>query len=302
VISIKGKGRTLVILVILLIALLSGLVLSNGIKKQDNKNIAGIPKNAQELLKYKTPYVGDNVKVVNLINKLAYGDSIRGVYLQTKTTPYGIMIDYDFNNLIDDKRQRQVSFEANAAIVFALIGNVDSIEFKGEEANEPLEFIYSRAEVQKNYNVDLRVYSEDVNKLEQLLESLIFRVSAAPKNYALTMSSTPGINFSAFYYGTETIERVRFSTERGTLFSWDNATGKISEGVQTVELPYGKSIYWSPASDNNKILEENNNIVTVAFLGQRGKELGRKHILITTEDAINYTIKPDLGADQLQNE
>lgn len=294
----KGKRRYVIIVGLLCIALLSSILLTDGIKKQDNESITGITYNAQELLKYKTAYVGDNVKVVNLVNKLAYGNSIKAVYLQIKVQPYGVIADYDFSGLKYDKEKLSNSFEVNATIMFAIIGNVDSITFKGEGPNEHIEFTYLRAEVQKKYNVDLREYSKDANMLEQLLESLIFRVSVFPEKYALTMSSTPGIKLSEYYYGTETVEKVRFSTEKGILFNWDTATGKISEGVQTVEIPYGKVIYWSPISKGDKSFEKSDNTITVVFLDGSGKALGEKQVIITIDDSFNYTVKSALDDNQ----
>ena len=293
--AFKGKRKFVIIVGLLCIALLSGILLTNGIKKQDNGSLAGTPYNAEELIEYKTPYVGDNSKVINLVNKLTYGDSIKEVLLQTKVPYYGVIVEYDFKDLKYDKEKLRNSFEGNATIMFALIDNVDRIIIKGEGMSEPVEFTYLREEVQKKYNIDLREYSKDANRLGQLLESLIFRVSVFPINYALTMSSTPGINLSAFYYGTENVEKVRFSTESGALFGWDITTGKISKGKQTVELPYGKGSYWSPISEKSENPRINDSIITVEFLDRSGKVLGEKQVIITTNDFLNYTIKSALS-------
>lgn len=292
--AFKGKRKFVIIVGLLCIALLSSILLTNGIEKQDNGSTSGASYNAQELIKYKISYVGDNTKVINLVNKLTYCDSVKEVLLQTKTQPYSVIVEYVFKDLKDDKVKMLNSYEANATIMFAMIDNVDSITFKVEGSKEPIEFTYLRADIQKKYNIDLREYSKDTNMLEQLLTSLIFRVSVFPVNYALTMSSTPGMNISAFYYGVEIIEKVRFSSESGNLFNWDTMTGKISEGEQTVELPYGKGIYWSPISKSGENSEKNDSIITVSFLDGSGKVLGEKQVIITTNDFMNYTIKSTL--------
>lgn len=290
----KGHRKYIIIVGLLCIALLSYTLLTDGINKKDNDRIAGIPNNAEELFKFKTSYVGDNAKVINLFNKLAYGNRVSEVSLQTKAQPYGVIVEYDFRDLKYDSQELKNSFEANAILIFALIDNVDNITFKVEGLNEPVEFTYLRTEMQKRYNADLREYSKDNNMLQQLLDGLIFRVSVYPEKYALTMSSTPGMKLSANYYGIEAIDRVRFSSERGAFFNWDTATGKISDREYSVELPYGNKIYWSPISDRDKVFQKDDKVITVAYLDKGDKVLGEKKIIITVDESFNYTVKPAL--------
>lgn len=287
----KGKRKYIIIVGLLCFVLLSSILVTDDIKKQDNHSIMGIPNNAKELIKFKTSYIGDNVKVVNLVNQLAYGDSVKQVYLQTTVQPYGVIVEYAFKDFKYDEEKLGNVFEANAVIMFAMIDNVDSVTFKGEGSSEPVEFTYLRAEVQKKYDDDLREYPKDVNRLEQLLESLIFGVSVFPESYALTMSSTPGMKLSAYSYGSEAVEWVGFSTERGAFLNWDTATGKISDRVNSVKLLYGDIIYWTPISDRDKVFEKKDNIITIQFLDQRGNMLGERQVIITTDNSFNYIVK-----------
>ncbi|MDD4238639.1 MAG: hypothetical protein PHT62_08795 [Desulfotomaculaceae bacterium] len=63
----KSHRRLALVVGLLCLAVLGSILLTNGLSKQDpSANI--ISYNAETLFKYKTAYVGDNSRVVNLIN------------------------------------------------------------------------------------------------------------------------------------------------------------------------------------------------------------------------------------------
>ncbi len=102
---------------------------------------------ATVLRQFKSKYVGDHVNVGNLLRNLPYAQYLKGgISLQTENTPYGINVNYDFmqsnnsvNNADDntgnkpdgdaglDLDQVETTLRNNAAVIFALIDNVDII-------------------------------------------------------------------------------------------------------------------------------------------------------------------------------
>ena len=132
--------------------------------------------------------MGDNSRVVNLINNLPYADLRGEVSLQTQSTPYGVTVDYNFSNVNLDSQQIKSAFRNNAVVMFALIDNVDVITFNVKGAIQPSGYQYLRNEVQQSYDHDLREYARDVNALETLLKSLTFRLQYfLPRETMLTL-------------------------------------------------------------------------------------------------------------------
>lgn len=167
----KGRRRPALVVGLLCMAVLGGLLLTDGLTGRDaSAKITGY--NAKKLLKYKTAYVGDNSRVVNLISNLPYADLRGKVLLQTESAPYGVTVEYDLSGVDSDIRQIESTFRDNAVIMFALIDNVDLITFNLKGLIQTPEFRYQRAELQKSFERDLREYSKDVNTLETLLKSL----------------------------------------------------------------------------------------------------------------------------------
>lgn len=120
------------------------------------------------------------------------------------------------------------------------------------------------------------------------------KLIAYPEKYSLAMSSTPGIRISAQNNGVA--DKVIYSTEYGRLFTWDTTTGKISESLQTIELPIDTPVYWSPLSldttlkDSDKMpIKSNISIKAVVFSGNI--KLAEEHINIITDSTIFYTVK-----------
>lgn len=99
---------------------------------------------AQALLEHRAPYVGDNSKVVGLIDLLPLpgGMSRESVELQTSAEPYGVTIQYEINQetgiTVDvengDPFTLEQWFYRHAAILLSLIGNADYIHFKVDNA------------------------------------------------------------------------------------------------------------------------------------------------------------------------
>ncbi|MBC9786589.1 DUF4825 domain-containing protein [Heliobacterium chlorum] len=127
---------------------------------------------AKSLWQYKTTYVGNNSKVVNLLSHLPFGDLRREVSLQTQQSPYGVTVQYDFSKLAMEKTQIEPILYNNAITIFALIGNADQLTFKVQRTDTPSEYRYTRADIQQALNKDLRDYTKDLSSFENLLEQL----------------------------------------------------------------------------------------------------------------------------------
>lgn len=88
----------------------------------------------EKIYKYRTPYVGDNSKVANIINSLPVPETLhhRKIQLFTDKEPYGIQITYETTNDVKESfliKENQLIFDENAAIIFSLVGNADYIDF-----------------------------------------------------------------------------------------------------------------------------------------------------------------------------
>lgn len=173
----KNKGRLTLGIGLLCVVVLGSVLLTSGLTNGDSADDSSQVTNqynAETLLKYKTPYVGNNSKVVNLLSYLPYAEWRGVVSLQTGHTPYGITVNYDFSSINLDTSQIESTFRQNAAIIFALIDNADIITFRVSEVNGPsqphTQYQYTRTEIQQSFNQDLREYSQDVQTFKKLLD------------------------------------------------------------------------------------------------------------------------------------
>ncbi|MDS1030040.1 DUF4825 domain-containing protein [Bacillota bacterium LX-D] len=146
--------------------------------------------NVDVLLRFKNKYGGDHVKVINLIDNLLYADLRREVLLQTKNTPYGITVKYDFSAAGTDVGQAEITLRNNAVIMFALIDNVDIINFNLKTDKEEKKYQYTRAQIQQSFDKDLREYAKDIRKFETLLNSFSHSQSRNPKSIDEAVSIT----------------------------------------------------------------------------------------------------------------
>ncbi|HHX61957.1 MAG TPA: DUF4825 domain-containing protein, partial [Epulopiscium sp.] len=93
-----------------------------------------IESQADILYDYKTPYIGDNSKVGNILSNLNFPEGYRyeSMALFTDAQPYKLQV-----NLITDNESGfpRSKFEFLSAVIFSLIGNLDEIQYtpKDEE-------------------------------------------------------------------------------------------------------------------------------------------------------------------------
>jgi len=135
------------------------------------------------LMANKTPYVGDNSKVVGLIDAMPLPKGIvrDTVALQTGHEPYEITIHYimkDASDAMVNGAIRGDTFQCNAAMLFALIDNVDVIHCKiadqtGQHDGAFYGFSYSRDVAEQWLGEDVRPYSASADRLKKLIDQII---------------------------------------------------------------------------------------------------------------------------------
>ncbi|MBU5228396.1 DUF4825 domain-containing protein [Clostridium senegalense] len=129
------------------------------------KNKDEVELSLNKLLEYKDSYVGDISAVGNILSELPLNESGNGVELKTDEKPYEITVNY---NLKDDLKEEIL--EKNAIVLFALIKNVDTINFKIENLDNKV-YKYNKDELIEKYEVDFKKISEDKESLQKFLYS-----------------------------------------------------------------------------------------------------------------------------------
>ncbi len=180
------------LIIVLITAFIAGFATNP--EKTLEKEVLTNKYKVEQLLKNKTPYVGDNSKVVGLIDalKLPVGLSRNTVVLQTEAPPLGIRINLnmrDYSGMLHDGAISGSALFPDAVLLFSLIGNVDKIEFKiadktGKYDGVSYGFTFTRAEVEKLMGEDVRTYSENVPLIQELIDKVtIMNVYIKKNNY-----------------------------------------------------------------------------------------------------------------------
>ncbi len=281
----QGRRKAITAMGMLCLLLLGGLLLTGALDKGMASDI--IPSyDAEGLLKHRIPYVGNNSKVVNIINLLPLSTWRQEVSLQTKNTPYGITVNYDFRETELTKEQVEGIFRSNAVVMFALIENVDLITFTSKFSGGATETVsFARSEAQQEFPQKLWEYSKDISTFKTFLNKLDFKIYVFPRKYTPAMSSTPGIRILAECMGEG--HTVSYSAQNGSLFTGDH-TG-LTKDARNLRVPYGSAVYWSPIGPDGQATERNT-VVHVAILDEKGKELDAKEVLITYQGAGVYQV------------
>ncbi len=130
---------------------------------------------ADKYLQYKTEYIGDNAKVGGIISLMEFPEdiSVDHFELQTEAKPYGVTIYLNTDRTLPEALgfEEELSiYVHNSAILFVLVGNADTVDFKliadnGRQAT----FSYTREETNALYGFDVRSYSESSEKFQALL-------------------------------------------------------------------------------------------------------------------------------------
>ena len=110
----------------------------------------------KNIYEYKTKYVGDNSKVINILSNLKYlkETSYNSVQILSEKEPYGILVKLNINS---GKIPEKNEFLKNSAVLFALIENLSFVKYIDVSDDKIIaEFTrdeidnYLKAEVNKN--------------------------------------------------------------------------------------------------------------------------------------------------------
>lgn len=108
------------------------LCLTNAINQEGVSKVGGAQHEGgisveKNLYAYKSAYVGDAVNTTGLIDSLPFAGYRREIALETEHKPYGVTVRYGFG--FRDYGDIENILWKNAAVVFALIDNVDEVCF-----------------------------------------------------------------------------------------------------------------------------------------------------------------------------
>ena len=180
--------------------------------------------NLEEIAKNKTPYVGNNSKVIGIAGSLPSPDSSfwqQYVSLQTKEKPYGATFYYEPAQntayegkwpIVNPDADFEARMEANALIAFCMIDNVENITLAfrnskstGELVKEDYNstFTFHRVDFEEKYG-NLTDLGNNPDKLKDILsgkrtalkglELYVWRVSELTGNDNLYYTLLPGTN------------------------------------------------------------------------------------------------------------
>ena len=257
-------------------------------------NASGQVYNADYLFENKTPYVGNNSKVLHIIDNLQFGNYRGAVSLQTEKIPYGVTVNYDFQNLVEGDYQKakiqneerlKLAFRRNAAMMFCLIENLDKLTFICHTNKGTAEYWFTREEVQKDYDEDLKEYSKDKNKFGSFAITLNNDniIVHSMKKYSPVMSSVFGLKIMSTYEGEA--DNIRYTATEGTLMRDINSENR----GKTLTIQANTPIYWSPLTGDDTSSKAENIVVKVEALNQ-GIKIAEQKLCINKE-GIMYTIE-----------
>lgn len=125
--------------------------------------------NINNVIKYKNSYVGNNSAVTNILYNLPGGLFVKQVSLKTRTTPFGIVVNYGLKQGSSLKQEDLMKyweednvkkfFLNNATALFILVKNVDTVTFNLATTNNQ-SFSISRKDLETFYGRDLKEYAK----------------------------------------------------------------------------------------------------------------------------------------------
>lgn len=158
------------IVAIVLVLLTAVTLLTNSKQVSEHKPQVGDFTLADELYKNRTPYIGDNSKVLALIYELPVPEGLKynSIELQTKTQPYELHVYYE-SDLDNEVYRINNNMEyKNAVLLFATIENMDKYTIHRTVKGGESRLTYTRSEIEESIG-DLYSYSESPEDLERLI-------------------------------------------------------------------------------------------------------------------------------------
>lgn len=150
----------------------------------------------ETLYESRTSYVGDATKVRNIIDKVPLPDGlqIENIQLQSSEMPYGVTIQY--TGTPTNRQEMNSTFIRDAALIMALVGNLESVEFYQEASFSQT---YTLTDMQGFYpmsyaNVwDSYRLFEELYQMDMMNEELFNKVSEFPIDLSMNQLESKGV-------------------------------------------------------------------------------------------------------------
>ncbi len=240
---------TSVIAVLVLVAALAsnpiGGTAVHGPSGEGKKGVSSY--DVEALMKNKTQYIGNNSRVVALIDALPLPEGVnRGaVQLATSEAPYGLTINYSLED--DAVRISEEQFLRNSMLLFALIDNVEVVSHQGHWKNKslssiPFNFTYTRADAEKVVNGDVRQFALDKERLAELIDIIQLlkedKTKTAMKGLELYVWRKPELTGNNGIYYT-LLQWTNWTKTEDEIYNLSSATTKI-EDINREIAAYGE--------------------------------------------------------------
>ena len=267
---------------VLLLAVIAVSVLGCGLitnpKQEKEESLA------QQLLQYKTQYVGDNSKVGNMIYLLPYPELVQyhSFELKTSEEPYEVTVNFDTDastmNYYDDVTTQE-QFKRNAFILFALIENVEGINFILHGDAKELKLHYERGDANAELGCDVREFAKNEEELEKLIgasETLEPRFS--------DLRPMIRLNGQLYLQGTELIHvNIKELTEVSEITGVVKQSQIPTKDNQANENILGSIIYNRNDREGEKVVKVNDRYILYELEGEEAENKG-KNVTYTDED------------------
>ena len=124
-------------------------------------------KTETTLYDYKTAYIGDNSKVSHIVGAMQYpkGAKCETIKIQSEKEPYGLTVYLSGAGIPD-----AASYQKNALMCFALIGNLEEIKYQNSESGAVLAE-FSRTKMDQEQRQNGQKTSEEIGKSKESFEA-----------------------------------------------------------------------------------------------------------------------------------
>lgn len=135
---------------IVTVAVISAVCIGIGLTTNPKVKTANESSHVKNLYQYRTQYVGDNGKVINILDNLPISTKLTRTQVQlfTDKAPYSVEATYKTTaemRGIFSKAEKQGVFDESAVLMLSLIGNADSVKFILNDGTQDLVIQRDRA-------------------------------------------------------------------------------------------------------------------------------------------------------------